>query len=120
MSQSSDDVILLDVATAARRVVSFIEGMDESAFRADFKTQSAVQHQMLIMGEAVKRLSPEMRASMDAIPWSAIARMRDRLIHGYDTVDLGVVWRTASGAVPTLLDRLTPILPADDSNSNGG
>ncbi|HRZ82889.1 MAG TPA: DUF86 domain-containing protein, partial [Candidatus Hydrogenedentes bacterium] len=37
------------------------------------------------------------------IPWNAIARMRDRLIHGYGTVDLGVVWRTASEAIPGLL-----------------
>jgi len=113
MSPQSDPAVLLDIATAARRVMAFIDGMDEAAFRADLKTQSAVQHQILIMGEAAKRLSPDTRESMEIVQWSAIARMRDRLIHGYDTVDLSVVWRTAFEAVPQLLEQLTPVLPAD-------
>ncbi|HPA41256.1 MAG TPA: DUF86 domain-containing protein [Candidatus Hydrogenedentes bacterium] len=94
---------MLDIAHAARAVVSFIEGMDETAFRGDMKTQAAVQHQIMIIGEASKRLTSAFREAHPDIPWNAIARMRDRLIHGYGTVDLGVVWRTASEAIPGLL-----------------
>lgn len=103
MSHRDDNTCLLDIAHAARAVVSFIEGMDETAFRGDMKTQAAVQHQIMIIGEASKRLTPAFRDAHPDIPWNAIARMRDRLIHGYGTVDLGVVWITANEAIPELL-----------------
>jgi uncharacterized protein with HEPN domain len=58
--------------------------MDKSAFLEDDKTQSAIVFQLLIVGEAVKRLSPDLRSQHPDIPWSLIARMRDNLIHRYD------------------------------------
>lgn len=94
---------LLDIRQAAASIASFIEGMDESAFHEDKKTQAAVQHQIMIIGEAAKHLPRAFCEEHVHIPWSAIARMRDRLIHGYATVDLGVVWTTATEGVPTLL-----------------
>ncbi len=39
--------------------------------------------------------------------------MRDRLIHGYDEVDLSIVWRTATVRVPVLLADLRPLIPPD-------
>lgn len=109
-----DDAVLLDIAQAARLVVEFIRGMDQETFLDDVKTQSAVLHQLLILGEAVKRLSPEFRAGHPEIPWSMIAGMRDRLIHKYNAVDLGEVWRTLQRDVPELLRRLEPLLPGDE------
>ena len=71
-------------------------------FLADAKTQSAVLHQLLVIGEATKRLSEGFRNQQVAIPWKAIARMRDVLIHHYDTVDLDEVWKTATTDIPVL------------------
>jgi uncharacterized protein with HEPN domain len=68
-------------------------------------------HQLLIIGEAVKRLSTEFRQSHPHIRWTPMAGMRDVLIHAYDTVDLDEVWRTVTVEVPTLIDNLTPLLP---------
>jgi len=42
---------------------------------------------------------------------SRVAGMRDRLIHGYDVVDLYEVWKTADVDVPGLLSWLEPLLP---------
>jgi len=94
---------LLDIRQAATAIASFIEGMDESAFRNDKKTQAAVQYQIMIIGEAAKRLPLTFCEENAHIPWNAIARMRDRLIHGYATVDLGIVWTTAAEGIPALL-----------------
>ena len=54
---SQDDVILLDIIHAARLAVEFKQGLDKDEFLQDIKTQSAVLHQLMVMGEAVKRLS---------------------------------------------------------------
>lgn len=109
-----DITVVLDIVQAARLVLAFKEGITRVAFGADLKTQSAVLHQLIVIGEAVKRLSPEFRASHTDIPWSAIAGMRDHLIHGYDVVDLEEVWKTATMDVPSLLTLLEPLVPPQE------
>ena len=83
------------------------------AFWTIVKTQSAVLHQLLVMGEAVKRLSMDYRGHHSEVPWNLIAGMRDQLIHGYDIVDLHEVWKTATQDVPDLLAWLEPRLPEE-------
>jgi uncharacterized protein with HEPN domain len=107
---SRDEVTLLDIARSLRLIIEFTRAMDESDFLDDAKTQSAVLHRLLILGEAVKRLSTEFRARHPEIPWVLIAGMRDHLIHEYDSVDLEEVWSTAGRDVPRLLGSLEPLL----------
>lgn len=106
-----DDASVLDMARAARFIVEFAEGMTKDAFLADRKTQSAVLHQLLVLGEATKRLSPPFRDQHPEIPWRAIAGMRDKVIHGYGAVDLDAVWQTVSVDVPHLVASLAPLAP---------
>ncbi len=110
-----DNETLLDIAKATRSILAFIEGYDEHAFMKDEKTKSAVIHQLLIIREAVKRLSEVFREMHHDIQWKPMARMRDRLIHQYDAVDWDEVWRTASVDVPKLSDDLKPLLPQKKS-----
>lgn len=106
-----DDATLLDIARAAHLIQTFIAGMGKEDFLADQKTQSAVLHQLTILGEAVKRLSRTFRDHHPILPWTLMSGMRDHLIHGYDTVDLDEVWNTVSRDIPDVLTRLTPLLP---------
>ena len=66
-----------------------------------------------MIGEGVKRLSFELRGQHPEIPWAAMVGMRDHLIHGYDVVDWGEVWRTATRDVPDLLPKLEAFLPQE-------
>ena len=109
-----DDATLLDILRAARLAVAFIGDLDKSAFLNDLKTQSAILHQLLVLGEAVKRLSEEFRTSHPAIPWRMIAGMRDQLIHAYDAVDLDEVWKTVSIDIPHLITLLEPLEPSPE------
>jgi uncharacterized protein with HEPN domain len=106
-----DKAVLLDIARAARLIVEFVKETDKTGFLDDIKTQSAVMHQLMVMGEAVKRLSDEFVEAHAQIPWSLAAKMRDKLIHGYDVVDLEEVWRTATADVPNLVSLIEPLLP---------
>jgi uncharacterized protein with HEPN domain len=113
MCDRRDQATLADIAAAAERVLDFVAGMDEQAFLADRKTVSAVLHEVTVIGEAVKRLSPAFTEAHPEIPWRAVARMRDRLIHGYDRVDLQIVWQTTQESIPQLLRALEALLSSD-------
>jgi uncharacterized protein with HEPN domain len=106
-----DSATLVDIARAAHLVQAFVAGSTFAAFRDDRKTQSAVQHQLLVIGEAVKRLSPGFRRRHPDIPWTLIAGMRDQLIHSNDAVDLAEVWNTAINDIPALVRYIEPLLP---------
>jgi len=110
-----DEATLLDIAQAARRIISFVQGVDEASFAANAEKHWAVVAQLLVIGEAVTRLSYEFRSLHPEIEWAKIAGMRNRLIHGYDTIRWDVVWRTATEAVPQLLAQIEPLLPTEES-----
>jgi len=110
-----DEATLLDIAQAARRIISFVQGVDEASFAANAEKHWAVVAQLLVIGEAITRLSYEFRSSHPEIEWAKIAGMRNRLIHGYDTIRWDVVWRTATEAVPQLLAQIEPLLPTEES-----
>ena len=107
-----DEAILLDISKAANLAIEFVKGLDESAFIYDLKTQSAVLHQLLVIGEAVKRLSEDFRVAHPDIPWRFVAGMRDHLIYAYDAVDLGEVWKVVQRDLPELLAYIEPFLPS--------
>ncbi len=59
-----------------------------------------------IVGEAAEQVTPATRATIPADPWTAAARMRDRLVHHYFDVDLDVLWATINDDLPALLAAL--------------
>ena len=107
---SRDDATLLDILKAARLVVAFKGNLTKKAFLREIKTQSAILHQLLVIGEAVKRLSADFRARYPEIPWTRIAGMRDKLIHAYDAVDLDEVWKTVTDEIAPLISFLAPLV----------
>lgn len=112
-----DSASLLDIAVAARRIESFIGDLDQQAFLDDEEKQSAVLYQFVVIGEATKRLSREFRTAHSEVPWRRVAGMRARVTHGYDAVDIELVWRVASEEVPDLLDQIRPFLSGEPSQA---
>ncbi len=109
-----DNQTLVDLARSARLIIEFQQGIEKTELATDIKTQSAILYHFLILGEAVKRISPEFRSQHPEIPWSSIAGMRDKLIHNYDEVNLDTVWETAQTDVPDFLAMIEPLLPVEE------
>jgi len=105
---SRDLATVADILAAAARIERFLAGTTKGSFPDDEKTRSAVLHELLVIGEASKRLSTGFREANPSIPWRQMAGMRDKLIHAYDAVDVEEVWRTATADVPALAAMLSP------------
>ena len=95
---------------AAERIEEYLDGMDEQRFKEEHLRQDGVIRQLEIIGEAVKRLSPELRETHDDVPRKDMAGMRDKLIHQYFGVDVQAIWDTATDDLPVLKERVARIL----------
>lgn len=60
----------------------------------------AVIRNFEIIGEATKRVSPELRKSYPEIPWNRMAGFRDKLIHDYIKVNLQLIWDVIADVLP--------------------
>ena len=108
-----DQASVLDMVQAARLALEFVRGIEREDFWSDAKTQSAVIHQLMILGEAAHRLSIPYRTRHARSPWPQIIGMRNRMIHEYDEVDLEEVWRTLQADLPSLLERLERLFESE-------
>lgn len=63
-----------------------------------------------IVGEAASRVSATGRSNYRGIPWGEIIGMRNKLIHGYDSVDFDILYITLTEDLPPLISELHGIL----------
>lgn len=106
-----DASLLLDMFQAASQISQFKGGMDFEQFHTDAKTQSAMIHQFLLIGEVAKLISDDFKKANPEVPWSGMARMRDKLIHHCRGVDLREIWNAAEFEIPRLIAFLEKHLP---------
>ena len=104
-----DELYLEHVLQAIALIERFTAGGRE-AFFGDEMVQSAVIRQLEIVGEAVRNLSGELKARETMVPWRDIAGTRDKLIHGYFSVKLDVVWNVVVRELPSLKQHVRRIL----------
>lgn len=106
-----DSASLLDIFNAAQRILTFSAGLSKTVLKESEEKQSAILYQIIIIGEASKRLSSEFRSRHAAIPWKEIAGMRDILAHQYDRVNLNTLWDVIQSDIPELLELIQPLVP---------
>lgn len=74
--------------------------------------QTWVVHHLQIIGEAVGKLSENLKEQHSEVPWSVIKAMRNVLVHFYFGVDLAKVWGVVENDLPTLKENVRKILGA--------
>ena len=98
---------LLDAHSACTTIAEFVRGVDAEGFAGNRLVQSAVERQLEIIGEALGRAVREDGSLANTVPEiPRIVGLRNRLIHGYDSVDDQVVWDIVQSRVPALREVL--------------
>jgi uncharacterized protein with HEPN domain len=106
-----DDLVYVGHALdTAHRILVKVKGLDRSQYDQDENLRLALTHLLQVIGEAIWRVSPELRHRHPGVPWGAVAGMRHRIVHDYLNVDEDVVWRTATSEVEVLARDLVRIL----------
>lgn len=100
---NKDKAYLIDIADSMRLAVRYMGDATFETFVADVQARDAVHRRLEIIGEATKRLTTSFRDHHPQVPWLKMAGMRDRLIHGYDRVELGLVYDTVANIIPPLI-----------------
>lgn len=95
-------LFLHDILDSIHDTQEFVQGMDYESFLKDRKTQNAVVRALEIIGEAAKNVPQTVRDRHPAIPWSDMARMRDKMAHGYWGIDYEIVWRVVQEELPVV------------------
>jgi uncharacterized protein with HEPN domain len=79
-------------------------------FHRDATLQRAFVRSLEVIGEATKQLPEALRTKYPEVEWRSMARMRDRLIHGYFGVDYALVWDVVQQRIPPLQQAIRRIL----------
>ena len=63
-----------------------------------------------VIGEATKQIPKDIRDRFGDLPWSLMAKMRDKLIHWYFEIDEEIVWKVIVDKLPNIKDRIETII----------
>jgi uncharacterized protein with HEPN domain len=101
---------LVDILIAARDLMEFKKDATKEEFLRSKLLRSAILHQLVVIGEASRRLSEEFRALHPEIPWPKVIALRNFVVHEYDEIDFGVVWNICERHVPELIAFCEPMV----------
>lgn len=105
-----DKGILLQIIKRCDRVIEKVSNISVTDFSLNDDVKEVVCFNLFQIGELANGLSIEFIKEYNKIPWKQIIGMRNRIVHGYDTINLEIVWNTAIESIPDLKSYCNKIL----------
>ncbi len=118
-----DLLLLAEMITAADRARELASGITLDELRADRQRAEALLWNFTVLGEAAAQVPEETRQLFPEIPWRQPARLRNRIVHGYWSVDLEILHTTAAeqlGAFASGLRQALATLTDEDRQASQG
>ncbi len=95
-----------DIIEASRSILKYTKNYDFIQFSEDRKTIDAVIRNLEIIGEAAKKIPPDIIKKYPKLHWRGMTGMRDKLIHQYFGVNLEIIWDTILKEIPKIFENL--------------
>jgi uncharacterized protein with HEPN domain len=109
-----DREYLAHIEAAAREIKTHTAGMSQEAYEADTKTQRAVERNLQIVGDAVRKLSPQLKQAHPDIPWDDVYAARNVVVHFYFGVNQKVLWDIVQQDLGPLITKVQSLLARED------
>jgi uncharacterized protein with HEPN domain len=113
MSQHDPLLALRHMLDHAREAVALAQGSSRVDLDSDRLLQLALTRLVEIVGEAAARVPAELQARHSQLPWREAISARNRLIHGYDFVDLDILWEIVASDLPQLIPLLGQVIASE-------
>ena len=110
MSERDPEIALRQILVYATEAIDLCKGKKREDLDRDRLLNLALTRLLEIIGEAANRVPEEYRADYSDLPWHQMIAARNRLIHGYDSVDFDILWAIIQKDLPTLVFQLKLIL----------
>lgn len=95
---------------AAEQAQALVVGITEDDLGADRQRREALLWNFTVLGEAVGQLSDEVKERFSEVAGQRPARLRNRIVHGYWSIDVGILHATAVDDLPTFAEQLRTVL----------
>lgn len=92
------------------------EDLGQDVFFEDDTLRRAFVRSIEVIGEAAKQVSDDFKRKYDYIEWRAMTGMHDWLVHGYFSIDYGLVWDVVVNKIPVLHAQIEEILDRETEN----
>jgi uncharacterized protein with HEPN domain len=110
---------LLDALESCRAIRRYTDGVDFAAYLRNDMLRDAVERRLGIIGEALNRAQASDPALAGQIrELRRIVGLRNRVVHGYDTIDHKIVWTIVQRNVPLLQTRLADLLSEEAAHDD--
>ena len=109
------------ILEALKRIFDYVEDISEVSFLTNALIQDAVLRNLEIIGEASNKLvryHDEFIKQYPDVPWEDMYWMRNRISHGYFSIDFEIVWKTIHGELPALHKQIQSILAAIEKGTS--
>ena len=104
MSNREIQLLLEDILEAAKKILSYTNGMSFDDFTNDNKTIDAVVRNFEIIGEAANRVPDNFKSDHPEIEWRRMTGLRNRIIHEYFGINYATVWKIKEENISELAD----------------
>lgn len=106
----ADELYLRDILVACKSCSEFASEITWETFSQSRLHQSAIQYNLMIIGEAASKISRGMRSRHPEIDWPTLKGFRNILAHEYFALDLEIVWDSATNRTQGLSKQVFSIL----------
>ena len=104
-----------EMIDAAEQAQSLVSGRTVEAIVADRQVRDALLWNFTVLGEAAAQLPEEFKKAHPSVNWARPSQLRNRIVHGYWSIDLEILHTTASHDLSTFVAELKVVVATIES-----